>query len=155
MSKWDRPRLYAVNDKEVTPRHQFNSVSIIHRELNFVGCVDLGIIKEQSYDLLIGMDLMSQVGLVIVTPMSTFMLISDLEKLFKGNGSNIKTAKKKKWSKQDDSSSEDETKDKKYCHLVHMDPNTFNDDVAQWKLQPADDIKTVVGDSTCEDISEI
>ena len=31
MSKWDRPRLYAVNDKEVTPRHQFNSVSIIHR----------------------------------------------------------------------------------------------------------------------------
>ena len=35
-----------------------------------------------------------------------------------------------------------------------MDPKTFNDDVAQWKLQPADDIKTVVGDPTYENISE-
>ena len=157
-SKWDRPRLYAVNEKEVTPRNQLNSVPIIHPDLKFVGRVDLGIIKEQSYDLLIGMDLMSQVGLVIVTPLSTFMVIQDFQKLFENNGS--KSVRRKKWLGQGDSSSEDETKgdgqnkDKKYCHLVHMDPYTFNDDVAQWKLQPADDIKTVVGDPTCENISE-
>ena len=157
-SKWDRPRLYAVNEKEVTPRNQLKSVPIIHPELKFVGRVDLGIIKEQSYDLLIGMDLMSQVGLVIVTPLSTFMIIKDFEKLLKNYGS--KSVKSKRWSENSDSSSSEDSSDKcedqekKYCRLIHMDPKSFSEDVSQWKLHPADDYKTVVGDPTSEDVPE-
>ena len=79
---WNRPRLYAVNGREVTPQRQFDNLEIRHSELNFTGHVDVGIIREQSYDLLIGMDMMSQVGLVIITSLSTFTLVSDLEKLF-------------------------------------------------------------------------
>ena len=77
---WNRPRLYAVNGREVTPQRQFDNLEIRHSELNFTGYVDFGVIREQSYDLLIGMDMMSQVGLVIITSLSTFTLVSDLEK---------------------------------------------------------------------------
>ena len=76
---WNRCRLYAVNGREVTPRRQFDNLKIESSELNFTGYVDVGIIREQSFDLIIGMDLMCQIGLVILTPISTLTLMSELE----------------------------------------------------------------------------
>ena len=86
---WNRPKLYAVNNKEVTPRQQFNNIKIVQEQLSFKGRADLGVIRQQSYDLIVGMDLMAQMNLVIITPSSTFMLMNKLEELLIQNGEEI------------------------------------------------------------------
>ena len=91
---WNRPKLYAVNNKEVTPRQQFNDIEITHQQLGFKGKVDLGVIREQSYDLIMGMDLMAQMDLIIITPFSTFMLMNRLEEFVRKSGREISKLKK-------------------------------------------------------------
>ena len=91
---WNRPKLYAVNNKEVTPRQQFNNIGIVQEQLGIKGRADLGVIRQQSYDLIVGMDLMAQMNLVIITPSSTFMLMNKLEELLIQNGEEISKLKK-------------------------------------------------------------
>ena len=149
---WNRPKLYAVNQKEVTPRHQYNEIEVTHRQLNFTGKIDLGIFREQSYDLLIGMDLMSQVGLIIVTPMSTFMMKSDLEKLFHQSGRAVSELENSSWQKNSkDNAQESDGYDKKspqinYIMTPELDPKSFDEEAEKWSFQQSEDIKTVFGE---------
>ena len=149
---WNRPKLYAVNQKEVTPRHQYNEIEVTHRQLNFTGKIDLGIIREQSYDLLIGMDLMSHVGLIIVTPMSTFMMKSDLEKLFHQSGRAVSELEKDSWQKDSKSRAQgSDGYDKKsfqinYIMTPELDLKSFDEEAEKWSFQQSEDIKTVFGE---------
>ena len=149
---WNRPKLYAVNQKEVTPRHQYNEMEVTHRQLNFTGKIDLGIIREQSYDLLIGMDLMSQVGLIIITPMSTFMMRSDLEELFHQSGRAVSELENNSWRKnekgraQDSDDSDEENPQVNHIMIPELDLKSFDEEAEKWSFQPREDIKTVFGE---------
>ena len=149
---WNRPKLYAVNQKEVTPRHQYNEMEVTHRQLNFTGKIDLGIIREQSYDLLIGMDLMSQVGLIIITPMSTFMMRSDLEELFHQSGRAVSELENNSWRKnekgraQDSDDSDEENPQVNHIMIPELDLRSFDEEAEKWSFQPREDIKTVFGE---------
>ena len=146
---WDRPKLYAVNQREVTPRYQYNDMDIAHRQLNFTGKVDLGIIREQSYDLLIGMDFMSQVGLIIVTPLSTFMMKSDLEELFSQCGRAVPELDKYSWQGNDKSRKrkidrvQDENPQINFIITPELDSKSFDEEAKKWSFQQREDIKTV------------
>ena len=150
-SAWNRPKLYAVNNKEVTPRHQYNEMEIVHKQLNFKGKIDLGVIKEQSYDLLIGMDLMTQIGLIIITPLRTFMLKSDLEQLFQQNNRSISELSKNSWQNKDgrfldDSNLENEAHQINHIMVQEMDSTNFDIEAQKWTFQQNEDIKTVIQD---------
>ena len=148
---WNRPKLYAVNQKEVTPRHQYNEMEVTHRQLNFTGKIDLGIIREQSYDLLIGMDLMSQVGLIIITPMSTFMMRGDLEELFHQSGRSVSELESNSWQKnknraQESDESDEEDPQINFIMTPELDARSFDEEAEKWSFQQSEDIKTVFGE---------
>ena len=148
LSRWSRSKLFAVDGHKVTPQHQFNNVEISHDKLNFTAIYDIGIIREQSCDLLIGMDLMNQVGLVIVTPLSTFMLVSDLEKLFRQIGRNILEVENFNWSNSQNeiNCNEMESRRANLINLQRMNAETFDKEAEQWTFQPAENIKSVIQD---------
>lgn len=66
----------------MTPRYEFRNVKIRHEALGFDIDLDLGIIREPTYDLIIGIDFMDAVGLVMGQNRSTFFLEKDLQDFF-------------------------------------------------------------------------
>ena len=163
-SHWRRPKLYAVNGRDVTPRHQINGVEISHQGLNFKSKIDVGIIREQSYDLIIGMDFMNAIGLVIVTPLSTLMLVSDLEKFFRQDDDAKASVKKLDWQKALKTkknkyvNSDADTKGRKDSNKIEIhkiDLKSFEKEVNRWSYQPAEDIKTVMSELDFPSLNEV
>lgn len=68
LSSWSRPKLYAATPQgiEVTPWHEFRQIEIRYRELGFATTPYVGIMRELTYDAILGIDLMHDVGLVII-----------------------------------------------------------------------------------------
>ena len=93
------------------------------------------------------MDLMNQIGLVIVTSLSTFILVSDLEKLFKQNGKNLEDMNGTDWRNDKRIRCLEEGKSLSLIELPEMNPKIFDKEASQWSFQPADYIKTIIGES--------
>ncbi len=125
-------------------------MEIAHEGLNFKGTIDLGVLRDQGYDLLIGMDFMTQVGLIIVTPLSTFMMRTDLEELFRQSGRSVEDLSQNSWQTNTGLSTnkdtEPETRHINHISISEIIDDDFDREVRKWTFQPNADIKTVIQD---------
>lgn len=65
-SKYNGPRKQAVNGYDITPREEYKDIEVWNKTLNFSVHLNISILRDQQYDIIISMDIIAAVGLVVV-----------------------------------------------------------------------------------------
>lgn len=71
------PRIQTVNGFDITPRKEFRGIEIANRTLNFKLKHTISILRDQRYDIIVGMNIISVIGLFIIGNPKFFMLYTD------------------------------------------------------------------------------